>query len=974
MVFQKHVLPNDALMLHRALDSAANSANSASFLKTHISSNAYAVNAVAIAAFSIFSYFVHAIRALAANIIVLNFKNAFSEFGSNLLKAGKCIVIIALLAGMLAIAILSSVRLYQGIKPVEKLTVEKLKGLLAAKETALLKAQQSIHAASEKQTTLIAQQTTLETQLKKTKGSTSTLHKEKTALEQKVTDVQQKLDTANVENQKLLDFIARLKDTSSKLTSQIVKEKQTHLSQSQAVAQLTAELNTAKSEVTTLRSKFKASLSKQPPAIQQRIKALEDQVQQLTRERDSFEDDFRNCEQELELCEKEVVAQRKTIEEKTANIDALTRDLTKALANLKVKESQVKELDEALAKTKLELTSAHTDHAVLTKQINTLAPAVGELAKQLKAKTDEFLAFEKQRAQLEQNLADTIRENNRVSKERDAAVKQLALETQSVATLRRSTDALAARLAAAEKDNDLLRAQAKPVPAMAAQQAVPKLQLPPLAKPILAKIAPLPSLEQGENLVVAHSLEYLLDLYKKMEVFQNICLCGGDLAKIVQAQANYIYDIHDTDKKVYKLLCGYAAILAHYEALAANQPAAKAAGAGAAAAPAIPNPAVAADIAKLRQNFRELHHTYGNLSLQLEKYNQLVNSTRIKDLKDVLMAPSLQQEIYLKNPASFEAYLDNYCPGVRLVDAKEKCERGSALLHQVLDGKKLRAPSPQDVSDIIWTLMRLSIQKGQGFEEGAFIILDPECRIYNYLMQMPEGAARYKRDSSHTVGKQSDDVYKKYFFKDTAVQNGIDLDDLPADKFTVVFDVLNKGKYANQNAIFIKPENHGTATAWDWMMHAIEFAVSLKNKLVAGADEKPGMRKEHIPAAEKKLFQSITNSLNKTGILDLDVQAFMTANPTKDIWQDIGFLKQPKSIEDALKYGLSHMHTYIKCICDLQKRGFNPAVFQDLTARIQQWNQLVSQYDCMEFRFGREVCFEAEILRKEFSAVAAAVK
>lgn len=217
-----------------------------------------------------------------------------------------------------------------------------------------------------------------------------------------------------------------------------------------------------------------------------------------------------------------------------------------------------------------------------------------------------------------------------------------------------------------------------------------------------------------------------------------------------------------------------------------------------------------------------------------------------------------------------------------------------ALLHNpAINALKLEGPHPdyiQRIDDrkehlrailhIMWYLYSEAINKHEAFIEGSFIILDPDFKLYNFLMLY---ARRYNpditgqrehdplnhattnpfacsRDSSHW--KTSQDRWSHYGID---IRQGADqpVDNiLPTGKPHLLFGIVGE----NPNRLFIKFEDHGLYTGagvhnpTELLGHAWYYVVSRVRKQqkvlppavyqqliepVIGSDEGDDIRKEH---------------------------------------------------------------------------------------------------------------------------------
>lgn len=153
------------------------------------------------------------------------------------------------------------------------------------------------------------------------------------------------------------------------------------------------------------------------------------------------------------------------------------------------------------------------------------------------------------------------------------------------------------------------------------------------------------------------------------------------------------------------------------------------------------------------------------------------------------------------------------------------------------------APTPQDVSGMVWGFMRTVCERGEAFTEGTFVFEGENGQaIYDKLLSI-NGV--YERESSH--------------YKDRIqVSMGLDVPDeymMPANKRTILFGLADTQD--GHKTFFIKPENYGadlrgSFDSWDKAAHCFhhtrEFIFAQYVKIMRpGYDDLPGTAKERIP-------------------------------------------------------------------------------------------------------------------------------
>jgi|GEM_PF-5124313 len=169
----------------------------------------------------------------------------------------------------------------------------------------------------------------------------------------------------------------------------------------------------------------------------------------------------------------------------------------------------------------------------------------------------------------------------------------------------------------------------------------------------------------------------------------------------------------------------------------------------------------------------------------------------------------------------------------------------------------------QAVIDIIWYLYEEAAQKGEGFDEGTFILKDPDFRLFNTLLQYvklcdPTTWEKEKYHSECYAYCRASSHLKEYYTatnQEKLHHYGIypsmkGLTPLPAHKQHIFFGMVDPKK----QLIFIKPENAGLSTQ-EITRHIAELARSIAVKAIGSQyDDAPNFRKERVPSALRKAF------------------------------------------------------------------------------------------------------------------------
>lgn len=193
--------------------------------------------------------------------------------------------------------------------------------------------------------------------------------------------------------------------------------------------------------------------------------------------------------------------------------------------------------------------------------------------------------------------------------------------------------------------------------------------------------------------------------------------------------------------------------------------------------------------------------------------------------------------------------------------AEKNIQKGRAILDRILDDRYDylgdEATYGTDLVAVMWALFDAGVAKGQGYEQGSFVVEDRDWRLFDFLRG--NGGA-YARHSSHlkratrltNAGHYGIDIlgsyqagaadWKPYSCLNPAfVQQNI----LPARKGTILFVPMPAGRdmHLATNQIFIKMEDHGIRTWYGYANHAWDFITGTCLGLGGGSGE---ARKERV--------------------------------------------------------------------------------------------------------------------------------
>lgn len=167
--------------------------------------------------------------------------------------------------------------------------------------------------------------------------------------------------------------------------------------------------------------------------------------------------------------------------------------------------------------------------------------------------------------------------------------------------------------------------------------------------------------------------------------------------------------------------------------------------------------------------------------------------------------PTEPENVPEKAPPASDVYAE-----WELVDLDE----GQSYLRHIYTGQgdivphQTQAEFHNTLRAIVWYLYSKALQKNCTFEEGTFVIEDPNSTLFNFLKNT--GYA-YKRPSSHFQEYQQDHY-------------GVSLEGLPGNKRHILFGKLDA------THMYLKPENYGLEIA-QLPGHTMEYIVAQMRKI-----------------------------------------------------------------------------------------------------------------------------------------------
>lgn len=344
---------------------------------------------------------------------------------------------------------------------------------------------------------------------------------------------------------------------------------------------------------------------------------------------------------------------------------------------------------------------------------------------------------------------------------------------------------------------------------------------------------------------------------------------------------------------------------------------------------------------KFDKSEQKIINDYSELVQQIKKDNE-------QELSESLISPKKLNNLKIEDASqSLSAFCSLYCENMESAETLKWISSGQTLMTKILnDSYKppvAKDKSEEELTSLSWFMMFAAFKKKQGFEEGAFVIEDPDLRLYNYLKTSPGIGARA---SSHFVGRSPDNNNMSGFIMKSALHDGLDVltGRMPAKKRTLdftLFDAYEKEK----KLLFIKPENYSpfvtTEYGYDFCMHGVELVeAQARKRLQKGGDDQPGMQKERIPDAVKETFGKIVDIVNTQKI----------SLPEK--------FKRENLKKDANLWGIAFMFDLVKNLKSIG--GHN----QKLNEAIENFALSIQGLDHLENRTGREVFLSAQELQE----------
>ncbi|CRX37712.1 hypothetical protein [Estrella lausannensis] len=282
------------------------------------------------------------------------------------------------------------------------------------------------------------------------------------------------------------------------------------------------------------------------------------------------------------------------------------------------------------------------------------------------------------------------------------------------------------------------------------------------------------------------------------------------------------------------------------------------------------------------------------------------------DLSESVCAPKSSAQFTTEEARKrLDAYVTCFEGQPSLEEARKLILEGQILLKNILTGditspEEYQEGAEQAITALTWFLMHIALKKGQGHEEGAFVIEDEGDLLYSFLMN---AKAVGDRPSSHFIGRSPKWNGVAKVVMASSAHQGIDILNglLPTHKRHILFGKVDSPQFLIGNSqppvqvLFLKLESFSpyatTGYGYDFAMHGIELcAAQFNKKFKPGSDDLPEMAKERIPAQTLKQFGLIVDALTS---LPQDVANALPLNEAKQM---------------AKKWGVAYMHHFMRLV------------------------------------------------------------
>lgn len=231
-----------------------------------------------------------------------------------------------------------------------------------------------------------------------------------------------------------------------------------------------------------------------------------------------------------------------------------------------------------------------------------------------------------------------------------------------------------------------------------------------------------------------------------------------------------------------------------------------------------------------------------------------------KDQVDLLSSASIEMKVITEEEIEcfFQNYVTLFCPKYTKQAVASLVRQGQNLLIALRNNSAETLPHQQRrqlISPLVWILMFTAHKQNLAFEQGMFVFDDPDYRLVNFF-----SVVATSRPSSHFHKRREDswgiDVEQNY------------LTGLPGNHQTAHFGRLKENQN-RQKRSFLKPENWGMETWWQWLRHFMDY---MWTRVHNPQDELK--RKEHCPQNIINYFTTLYVKLTHHSEIPLDIDTF----------------------------------------------------------------------------------------------------
>ena len=206
----------------------------------------------------------------------------------------------------------------------------------------------------------------------------------------------------------------------------------------------------------------------------------------------------------------------------------------------------------------------------------------------------------------------------------------------------------------------------------------------------------------------------------------------------------------------------------------------------------------------------------------------------------------------------FQKYVSQFCPRYSVDAVIALIEQGLKLLMALRNNTAEEIPYQQRrewIAPLVWAFMFTAYKRNEAFNQGMFVFDDPDYRLVNFF-----SVVATSRPSSHFKKRREDSW-------------GIDVDQnyvtgLPSGHQTAHFGRLKEDSNGQKRS-FLKPENWGMESWWQWLGHATDFVWTR----VHNPDDEY-KRKEHCSKEVTEYFKQLYSNLTHHSDLPPDIKTF----------------------------------------------------------------------------------------------------